>query len=404
MKVLVINTGSSSFKYQLLDMSMEQVLAAGLVERIGEKSGQMIHKVYPNTSQERKYTITQSFSTHVEGMEAVVDELINPKHGVIHSVKDIYAIGHRVVMGGETMKHSAIINQHVKDIIRECAIFSPLHNLSHLAGIETAEKLFPGIPNVAVFDSEFHQTMPKVAYLYPLPYSIYEDYKIRRYGFHGTSHRYVAQQAADFLNRPLQKLNFITCHLGNGCSITAIKNGKSIDTSMGTTPLDGLMMGTRCGEIDPAIVPFLIEKTGKSAKEIDGLMNKESGLKGICGMNDMRDIHEACAQGNAKAQLALDMFVYRIKKYLGAYYAILGSLDGIIFTAGIGENDSIVREKVCSGLENLGIFFDNVRNNIPSSILRIISTDNSPIPIFVVPTNEELEIAKLTVQLISHTQ
>lgn len=404
MKVLVINTGSSSFKYQLLDMSTEQVLAAGLVERIGEKSGQMIHKVYPNTSQEGKYTITQSFSTHVEGMEAVVDELINPKHGVIHSVKDIYAIGHRVVMGGETMKHSAIINQHVKDIIRECAIFSPLHNLSHLAGIETAEKLFPGIPNVAVFDSEFHQTMPKVAYLYPLPYSIYEDYKIRRYGFHGTSHRYVAQQAADFLNRPLQKLNFITCHLGNGCSITAIKNGKSIDTSMGTTPLDGLMMGTRCGEIDPAIVPFLIEKTGKSAKEIDGLMNKESGLKGICGMNDMRDIHEACAQGNAKAQLALDMFVYRIKKYLGAYYAILGSLDGIIFTAGIGENDSIVREKVCSGLENLGIFFDNVRNNIPSSILRIISTDNSPIPIFVVPTNEELEIAKLTVQLISHTQ
>lgn len=404
MKVLVINTGSSSFKYQLLDMSTEQVLAAGLVERIGEKSGQMIHKVYPNTSQEGKYTITQSFSTHVEGMEAVVDELINPKHGVIHSVKDIYAIGHRVVMGGETMKHSAIINQHVKDIIRECAIFSPLHNLSHLAGIETAEKFFPGIPNVAVFDSEFHQTMPKVAYLYPLPYSIYEDYKIRRYGFHGTSHRYVAQQAADFLNRPLQKLNFITCHLGNGCSITAIKNGKSIDTSMGTTPLDGLMMGTRCGEIDPAIVPFLIEKTGKSAKEIDGLMNKESGLKGICGMNDMRDIHEACAQGNAKAQLALDMFVYRIKKYLGAYYAILGSLDGIIFTAGIGENDSIVREKVCSGLENLGIFFDNVRNNIPSSILRIISTDNSPIPIFVVPTNEELEIAKLTVQLISHTQ
>lgn len=404
MKVLVINTGSSSFKYQLLDMSTEQVLAAGLVERIGEKSGQMIHKVYPNTSQEGIYTITQSFSTHVEGMDAVVDELINPKHGVIHSVKDIYAIGHRVVMGGETMKHSAIINQHVKDIIRECAIFSPLHNLSHLAGIETAEKLFPGIPNVAVFDSEFHQTMPKVAYLYPLPYSIYEDYKIRRYGFHGTSHRYVAQQAADFLNRPLQKLNFITCHLGNGCSITAIKNGKSIDTSMGTTPLDGLMMGTRCGEIDPAIVPFLIEKTGKSAKEIDGLMNKESGLKGICGMNDMRDIHEACAQGNAKAQLALDMFVYRIKKYLGAYYAILGSLDGIIFTAGIGENDSIVREKVCSGLENLGIFFDNVRNNIPSSILRIISTDNSPIPIFVVPTNEELEIAKLTVQLISHTQ
>ncbi len=404
MKVLVINTGSSSFKYQLIDMSMEQVLVSGLVERIGEETGQMVHKIYPNTSQEKKYTTAQPFSTHVEGMQAVAAELINPKHGVLHSVKEIYAIGHRVVMGGETMKHPALINQHVKNIIRECAIFSPLHNLSHLAGIETAEELFPGIPNVAVFDSEFHQTMPKVAYLYPLPYDIYNDYKIRRYGFHGTSHRYVAQQTADFLNRPIQELNFITCHLGNGCSMTAIKNGKSIDTSMGLTPLDGLMMGTRCGDIDPAIVPFLIEKTAKSAKDIDELMNKQSGLKGICGMNDMRDIHEACAQGNAKAQLALDMFIYRIKKYLGAYYAILGHLDGIIFTAGIGENDTIVREKVCSGLENLGIFLDSSRNNTHGSTLRLISTDNSPIPIFVVPTNEELEIAKLTLQLVSNTQ
>lgn len=400
MKILVINAGSSSFKYQLIDMTKEHVLVAGLVERIGEELGRMVHTVHPKTPHEKKYSIENTFLHHVDGMNAIVSELTHLERGVITSVSDIYAIGHRVVMGCE--QSSAIITQHIKKIIYECAIFSPLHNYAHLAGIETAEELFPGVPNVAVFDTEFHQTLPEIAYVYPLPYSVYEKYKIRRYGFHGTSNKYVLEKTAEVFNKPVEQLNLIICHLGNGCSITAIQNGRSIDTSMGTTPLEGLMMGTRCGNIDPAIVPLLMEKMDKSTKDIDDLMNKQSGLKGICGMNDMRDIHAACARGDTKAQLALSMFVYRIKKYLGAYYAILQDLDGIIFTAGIGENDDIVRSMVCSGLEHLDIELDEKRNAIRTDTPRMISKDHGSIPVFVIPTNEELEIARITLQLVKN--
>lgn len=399
MNVLVINAGSSSFKYQLIEMREQRVLCGGLVERIGETMGRMVHKIAPDSDSEEKITTERPFANHVEGMKAVVAAITDPVKGVIKSASEVHAIGHRVVMGGESIKDSVIIDEKIKGIIRDCFPLSPLHNPANLAGIEVAEELFPGVPNVGVFDTEFHQTMPEATFLYPLPYNVYEDFRIRRYGFHGTSHRYVTNQAAAFLGKPVEQINLITCHLGNGCSMTAVQNGKSIDTTMGTTPLDGLMMGTRCGEIDPAIVPFLMEKTGKSAAEIDTLMNKASGLKGICGLNDMRDIHAACEKNDARAILALNMFVYRIKKYIGAYYAVLGRVDAIVFTAGIGENDDIVRKKVCSDLEGLGIAIDEKQNAIRSSQPRSISPAGTKVPVLVVPTNEELEIALTTVRL-----
>lgn len=398
MKVLVINAGSSSFKYQLIDMDKEQVLCSGLVERIGDPMGAMTHKILTG-GKEKKISIERPFNNHVEGMKAVVDEIIHPEHGVIKSKKEIDAIGHRVVMGGEALQQSVIIDDKVKQAIRDNFPLSPLHNPANLAGIEVAEEIFPGVPNVAVFDTEFHSSMPEAAYLYPLPYDLYKNYGIRRYGFHGTSHRYVMEKAAEFLKRSLNQFNAITCHLGNGCSISAIKHGKCIDTSMGTTPLDGLMMGTRCGSIDPAIINILVEKTGKTVKEIDTIMNKQSGLKGICGLNDMRDIHKACSEGNKQAQLALDMFAYRIKKCIGSYMAIIGKLDAIIFTAGIGENDAITRGKVCEGMEHMGIVLDKKLNDTRNSKPHHINAEGAPINILVIPTNEELAIAKTTERL-----
>lgn len=400
MNVLVINAGSSSFKYQLIDMSNLHVLCSGLVERIGDAMGRMVHKIAPDSDAEEKIVTERAFQNHVEGMKAVVAAITDPAKGVIKSTSEVHAIGHRVVMGGEAIKDSVIIDENIKDIIRNCFPLSPLHNPANLAGIEVAEELFPGVPNVGVFDTEFHQSMPEAAYLYPLPFSVYEDFRVRRYGFHGTSHRYVTHQAAQFLGKPLDQLNIITCHLGNGCSMTAVRNGKSVDTTMGTTPLDGLMMGTRCGEIDPAIVPFLMEKTGKPASAIDTMMNKESGLKGICGLNDMRDIHSACEKGDAKAILALEMFVYRIKKYIGAYAAVLGRVDAVVFTAGIGENDDIVRLQACSELDLFGIAVDPAENAKRSSKARSISPAGTRVPVLVIPTNEELEIATTTVRLI----
>ncbi|MEG2004693.1 MAG: acetate kinase [Bilophila sp.] len=400
MNVLVINAGSSSFKYQLIDMSTQHVLCGGLVERIGDAMGRMVHKIAPDSEKEEKIVTERPFSNHVEGMKAVVAAITDPAKGVIKSTSEVHAIGHRVVMGGEAIKDSVLVDAKIKDIIRNCFPLSPLHNPANLAGIEVAEELFPGVPNVGVFDTEFHQSMPEAAYLYPLPFSVYEDFRVRRYGFHGTSHRYVTRQAAKFLGKPLDQLNIITCHLGNGCSMTAVRNGKSVDTTMGTTPLDGLMMGTRCGEIDPAIVPFLMEKTGKSAPDIDKMMNKESGLKGICGLNDMRDIHSACEKGDAKAILALEMFVYRIKKYVGAYAAVLGRVDALVFTAGIGENDDIVRKQVCSGLDLFGIALDLTENAKRSAKPRSISPAGTRVPVLVIPTNEELEIATITVNLV----
>ena len=402
MNVLVINAGSSSFKYQLLDLTSQNVLCSGLVERIGEPMGRMVHKIAPDSEAEEKLTTDRPFQNHVEGMKAVVAMITDPEKGVIKSKDEINAIGHRVVMGGEAIKESVIVDQKVKDIIRECSALSPLHNPANLAGIEVAEELFPGVPNVAVFDTEFHATMPREAFMYPLPYEVYEKHRVRRYGFHGTSHRYVTRTAAEFLGKPLDQVNLVTCHLGNGCSITAVRGGKSVDTSMGATPLDGLMMGTRCGEIDPALVPFLMEKEGLSANEADTLMNKKSGLKGICGVSDMRDIHAAVEKGDDRAKLALDMFVYRIIKTLGAYIAVLGHVDGIVFTAGIGENDNIIRALICKGLsEAFGVTLDEKVNDVRSGDVRTISTSESRIPVLVVPTNEELEIAMTTMRLVA---
>lgn len=404
MNVLVINAGSSSFKYQLIDMQAERVLCSGLVERIGEPVGRMVHKIAPDSDKEQKVVTERPFSNHVEGMTAVIEALTAPGTGVIASKADVHAIGHRVVMGGEAIKEAVFIDAAIKDIIRDCFPLSPLHNPANLAGIEVAEKLFPGVPNVGVFDTEFHQTMPEAAFLYPLPYEAYEKFRVRRYGFHGTSHRYVTRKAAEFLGKPVDKVNLITCHLGNGCSVTAVRNGKSVDTSMGTTPLDGLMMGTRCGEIDPAIVPLLMDKMGLSTREVDALLNKQSGLKGICGRNDMRDIHAAIVDGDARAKLALDMFNYRIKKCVGGYFAVLGRVDALVFTAGIGENDEHVRAGVCANMEFFGIEIDPVINDTRSSKSRSLSKPGTRTPVLVIPTNEELEIATSTVCVVNKRQ
>jgi acetate kinase len=400
MNVLVINAGSSSFKYQLLDMRSTTVLCSGLVERIGDPMGRMAHKIAPDTDREEKILVEQLFASHTEGMRLVVDTITDPVKGVIKHPSEVGAIGHRVVMGGETIKESVLITDSVKQLVRDNFALSPLHNPANLAGIEVAERLFPGVPNVGVFDTEFHQTMPETAYLYPLPYALYEELRIRRYGYHGTSHRYVTGKAAEVLGRPVDSVNLITCHLGNGCSITAVKDGRSADTSMGMTPLEGLMMGTRCGDIDPAIVPYLITAKGMSAQQVDALMNKQSGLKGICGLNDMRDIHAACENGDAAAVRALGMFAYRIRKYIGAYFAVLGRVDGVVFTAGIGENDSILRARVCENMEHMGIVLDSAANAGRSSEPRLISKPGSKVPVLVVPTNEELAIARTTMRIV----
>jgi len=400
MNVLVINSGSSSFKYQLRNMDTQELLCSGLVERIGEAMGRMVHKIAPDTERERKITTDRPFPNHVEGMKAVVAAITDEKIGVIKSKSEIDAIGHRVLTAGAAFSESKVVDEHVKQVIRDIFPLSPLHNPANLAGIETAEELFPGVPNVAVFDTEFHQTMPDYAYMYPLPYGLYEKYKIRRYGFHGTSHRYVTRRTAEFMGKPQDTVNLITCHLGNGCSITAVRNGKCVDTSMGTTPQEGLMMGTRCGIIDPAVVPFIMENEHLDAKQMDTLLNKQSGFKGMCGISDMRDVHAAVAKGDKRAELALNMFIYHIVKVIGSYFAVLGHVDGLVFTAGIGENDDLARAAICEKLaEPFGIALDLQANAVRSGEPRYIHGKESRVPVLVVPTNEELEIAMTTVRL-----
>lgn len=396
MNILVINSGSSSIKYQLIDMTTEKALCSGLVERIGEGMGALTHKINPGTDTEKKFSFEQDFPTHVEGMERVVELITDAEKGVIASTSDIHAVGHRVLLGGEEIKEPVRVNDWVKGVIRDYIPLGPLHNAANLAGIEVAMKLFPHAPSVAVFDTEFHQTMPEKAYLYPLPYELYKELRLRRYGFHGTSHAYVTRKAAEFLGKPVNEVNLITCHLGNGCSMAAVQNGRCVDTTMGITPLEGLMMGTRCGDIDPALVPFLMEKKGWGPAEMDTVMNKKSGLKGICGMNDMRDVHSAREKGDAKAQLAFDMFVYRIRKYVGAFAVVLGRIDAVVFTAGIGENDDFVRAEVCRDMPLLGLEIDAQTNAKRSGEIRAISTSASRIPVLIVPTNEELAIAQAT--------
>ena len=401
MKVLVINAGSSSCKYQLLEMETETVLCSGVAERIGQAMGRLSHKIAPDTDQEEKIVKEAPFPTHVEAMELVIALLTDTEKGVIKDKSEIHAIGHRVLHGGESITDPVKVDDHVKKIIRDCFLLGPLHNPANLMGIEVCEKLFPGVPNVAVFDTEFGMGMEQEAYMYGLPYELYEELHIRRYGFHGTSHKYIAKKTAEYLGKPLKDLRSITMHLGNGSSMSCVRDGKCLDTSMGLTPLEGLVMGTRCGSIDPAIVPFVMEKKKLSPAEMDTLMNKKSGLLGLCGFTDMRDVHKEVDNGNKRAELALNMLVRSIKKTLGSYFFLLeGKVDSIVFTAGIGENDDIVREAVCKGLEEFGIHLNLAENSTRRPGARTISTPDSRVKVLVIPTNEELQIAQATLEIV----
>lgn len=398
MKILVINAGSSSLKYQLIDMTDETVLAKGLAERIGIDNSMLSH----TPARKEKVEIKVDIKDHVQAVKMVIDALVHPEYGVIKDMSEISAVGHRVVHGGERFSSSVIIDDDVMEAIRANINLAPLHNPANITGIEACKKVMPNTPMVAVFDTAFHQTMPKEAYIYAIPYSAYEKYGIRRYGFHGTSHKYVTLRAAKLLERPIEELKMVTCHLGNGSSIAAVKGGKSVDTSMGFTPLEGLPMGTRCGVIDPAIVTFLMEKENMTYQQIDHYLNKESGVLGISGVSsDFRDLEAAANEGNERAQLALDIFAYSIKKYIGAYAAAMGGLDCVVFTAGIGENNPYIRQKACEGLEFLGIYIDREKNEYTKKGKEgEISTDDSKVKVLVIPTNEELMIARETLELV----
>jgi acetate kinase len=402
MKILVINTGSSSIKYELFDMDHCKILAGGLAEKIGEESSILTHKRTLPNGESEKNVDENTIADHYEGLNRIVGLLVDPEHGVIADKSEISAVGHRVVHGGETFHSTTIIDEDVIAAIMENIPLAPLHNPPNLMGIKVAGSIFPDAPQVAVFDTGFHQTIPSHAFLYAIPYEMYERHKIRRYGFHGTSHAYVSEQAAEYLGRPLTELNLITIHIGNGASMTAIKNGKSVDTSMGMTPLAGLVMGTRSGDIDPALPFFMADHLGISLQEINRLLNKESGLKGLCGTNDMREVIENMKKGDKQAAMALDVYVYRIKKYIGAYFAALEVVDAIIFTAGVGEHAPLIREKSCQGLSRLGIEIDANKNAVPGGSIREISSPNSEVKVLVIPTNEELEIARETKKVIEN--
>ncbi len=398
MKILVINAGSSSLKYQLIDMDKSEVMAKGLCERIGIGESKLNHT--PNGCD--KVVIEKDMKDHADAIKMVLDALTDSNHGVIASMDEISAVGHRVVHGGEKFNKSVIIDAEVKAALEECIPLAPLHNPANIIGIEACEKAMPGVPQVGVFDTAFHQTMPKEAYMYGIPYDMYEKHRIRRYGFHGTSHKFVSQQAALMLNKPAEDLKIITFHLGNGSSITAVDGGKSIDTSMGFTPLAGVVMGTRCGDIDPAIVKFIADTEKVDLKEVDNILNKKSGVDGISGVSsDFRDLEAAAKDGNEKAQLALDMFVYSVRKFLGQYIVAMGGVDAIVFTAGIGENTVMIRDMILKNTEFLGIEMDKAKNEKAIRGAQMdISTEASKVRILVIPTNEELMIAKETQELL----
>jgi acetate kinase len=398
MKILVINAGSSSVKFSLFGVEDDTVMASGIVERIGLRGTQLFYRDLRGNEIKTNAEVADTSQAIGSMMSLLIDE----KLGVIRSKEEISAIGHRVVHGGEKIKTSVLITTEVKKIIEECFELAPLHNPPNMAGIKACEANFPGVPQVAVFDTAFHTTLPDYAYLYGLPYELYREDKIRKYGFHGTSHQYVCQVAAELLNQPLDELRLISCHLGNGCSITAVEKGKSIDTSMGFTPLEGLIMGTRCGDLDPAIVFYLMEHKNLNSRQIGELLNKQSGLLGLAGVgsSDLRDILAAGKKGNQQADTAIHTYVYRIKKYIGAYTAAMGGLNAIVFTAGIGENSALIREMVCSGLENLGIVLDPDKNARANRKLCHVESDQSRVGILVVPTNEERAIALQTLALL----
>ncbi|MBQ6776204.1 MAG: acetate kinase [Synergistaceae bacterium] len=392
MKILVINCGSSSLKYQLFDMEDESVSAKGLVDRIGIEGSNITHR---KTGAE-PFTINTPIKDHKVAMKLVLDALLDEKHGVLKSLDEINGAGHRIVSGGDYFKESVLVNDEVMDALRKCIPLAPLHNPGHIMGIEAIQHALPKLKNVIVFDTAFHQTMPDYAYMYGLPWEFYETHRVRRYGAHGTSHHFVALRTAEILGKPLSELKMVTCHLGNGSSISAVKNGKCIDTSMGLTPLAGVLMGTRTGDMDPACVPFVQNITKYSADEMNNFMNKKSGLLGISGVSsDLRDVEEAANNGNERARLAINMLEYGISKYIGAYTVAMGGLDVLVFTAGIGENSASTREAVCKKLEFMGVKIDPAKNNIRGKEA-IVSADDSKVKVLVVPTNEELMIARET--------
>ena len=396
MKVLVLNCGSSSLKYQLIDMETEGVLAKGLCERIGIEGSRLKHQPAGKDA-----VIFDDYQEdHSVSVKMVLDALTHPEYGVVKSMSEINAVGHRVVHGGEYFANSVIINQEVIAAIEKCCELAPLHNPANLIGIHACEKIMPGVPQVAVFDTAFHQTMPERAYMYALPYEYYEKYKIRRYGFHGTSHRFVSEEAAKMLNRPYEETKTVTCHLGNGGSICAVRNGKSIDTTMGFTPLEGLVMGTRAGDIDAAVITYLMEKENLTAAEMDNILNKQSGVLGISGVSsDFRDIEEASEAGNARAGMALDVFAYKVAKRIGAYASAMNGVDAIVFTAGLGENSASTRKEICDYLGWMGVHIDSYNNSLRGKAMEI-SDSTSRVRVFVIPTNEELVIARDTKELL----
>ena len=396
MKVLVLNCGSSSLKYQLIDMETENVLAKGLCERIGIEGSRLKHQPAGKDA-----VIFDDYQeNHSVSVKMVLDALTNPEHGVVKSMKEINAVGHRVVHGGEYFAGSVIITDEVKEALEKCCDLAPLHNPANLIGIAACEEIMPGVPQVGVFDTAFHQTMPERAYMYALPYEYYEKYKVRRYGFHGTSHRFVSEEAAKMMDRPYDQTKTITCHLGNGGSVCAVRNGKSIDTSMGFTPLEGLVMGTRAGDVDVAAVTYLMKKEGLSVDEMDNILNKKSGVLGLSGVSsDFRDIEEAAEEGNDRAGAALDVFAYKVAKRIGAYAAAMNGVDAIVFTAGLGENSGTTRRAICDYLGFMGVHIDSYNNSLRGKAVEISAPD-SRVRVFVIPTNEELVIARDTKELL----
>jgi acetate kinase len=394
-KVLVINCGSSSLKYQLFDMENEHVMAKGLVERIGLSGAVLTHR--PG---EKKQVIETAIPDHEKAIALVLEAIVHPEYGVLKSMQEISAIGHRVVHAGEDFSGSVLLTEEVMKAIRKNIELAPLHNPPNIMGIEACQRLMPEVPQVAVFDTAFHQTMPTKAYLYGIPYEYYEKYKIRKYGFHGTSHKYVAQRAAALLGKPLQEVKVITCHLGNGSSIAAVADGKCVDTTMGFTPLEGLMMGTRSGDLDPTVITFLMEKENWTTEQINNFLNKKSGVLGLSGVSsDFRDLETAAGEGNKRAQLALDRFAYGVKKYIGAYAAVLNGVDALVFTAGLGENSASMRASICEGLGYLGVKIDPEKNKIRGEEVDVSSAD-AKTRVLVIPTNEELMIARDTYEIV----
>lgn len=396
MKVLVINAGSSSMKYQLINVKDEHLLCKGLIERIGNENSMLTHKNFAGAEKSLQVPI----ENHKEAFDYLVKTLVDSEAGVISNINEIGAVGHRIVHGGEKFSSSVIIDGDVLDEIKKCSTLAPLHNPPGVTAIEACMSILPEVKQVAVFDTAMHSTMPPEAYMYPLPYELYTKYKIRKYGFHGSSHKYVSARAASLVGEDIKKLKIVSLHLGNGSSVTAVKGGKSIDTSMGFTPLAGVIMGTRCGDIDPAIVTFIMKNEGLSHSQVDELLNKQSGLLGISGVsNDMRDICKAAQDGNERARLALEIAEYSISKTVGAYAAAMNGIDVMVFTAGIGENDCEIRRNICKRLEFLGVFIDEEKN-LQRGKEMFISTEGSKVKVLVVPTNEELMIAEETYDLV----